>query len=220
MRLFQEHVYGYPCRWAAMQSIAGKIGCTAETLRSWVQRAEAQADPRRTGARADRERRKQREWENAELMRAHEILRKGSAPFFPGGARPAREVLITFIGEVTGSIHRVWEEKFRVYGARKVSQQLHREGIPAARCMIERLMRREAARSRPSAVRGHPTESAADRRCHLRCHLDGLCVWRLRDRRVRPQHRGPACPPIDASRPGAVRLTESPGIYIVNIYYT
>ena len=46
MRLFQEHVYGYPCRWAAMQSIAGKIGCTAETLRSWVVKAEAAADPR------------------------------------------------------------------------------------------------------------------------------------------------------------------------------
>ena len=41
VRLFQEHVHEYPSRWAAMQSIAGKIGCTAETLRSWVQRAEA-----------------------------------------------------------------------------------------------------------------------------------------------------------------------------------
>lgn len=38
VRLFQEqeHVHEYPTRWAAMQSIAGKIGCTAETMRSWA----------------------------------------------------------------------------------------------------------------------------------------------------------------------------------------
>ena len=46
-------------------------------------------------------------------------------------------------GELTGSIHRVWEENFRVYGARKVWRQLHREGVPVARCTIERLMRRD-----------------------------------------------------------------------------
>jgi len=45
--------------------------------------------------------------------------------------------------ELCGSIHRVWEENFRVYGARKVWRQLHREGIPVARCTIERLMRRD-----------------------------------------------------------------------------
>ena len=37
VRLVQEHVHEYPSRWAAMQSIAGKIGCTAETLCSWIQ---------------------------------------------------------------------------------------------------------------------------------------------------------------------------------------
>lgn len=47
VRLFQEHMHEYPSRWAAMQSIAGKIGCAAETLRSWVQRTEVQADPTR-----------------------------------------------------------------------------------------------------------------------------------------------------------------------------
>ena len=54
MRQLQEHVHEYPPRWAAMQSIAGKIGCTVETLRSWVQRAEAQADPTGKAALADR----------------------------------------------------------------------------------------------------------------------------------------------------------------------
>ena len=67
VRLFQEHVHEYPSRWAAMQSIAEKIGCTAEMLRSWVQRAEAQADPTRNPALADRERLKQLERDNAEL---------------------------------------------------------------------------------------------------------------------------------------------------------
>jgi hypothetical protein len=62
---------------AAMQSIAAKIGCTAR----------ASADPRKNAALADRERRKWLERENAELRRANE----------PGGARPQREVMPSFI---------------------------------------------------------------------------------------------------------------------------
>jgi transposase-like protein len=64
-----------------MKSIAEKIGCTTETLRSWVIKAEATSDPRRNVALADRERVKQLERENAELRRANEILRKASAFF-------------------------------------------------------------------------------------------------------------------------------------------
>ena len=45
--------------------------------------------------------------------------------------------------ELCGSIRRVWEENFRAYGPRKIWRQLHREGIRAARCTVERLMRRE-----------------------------------------------------------------------------
>jgi transposase len=81
VRLFQEHVHEHPSRWAAMQSIAGKIGCTTQTLRTWVNRAEAAADPRRNAALADRERLKALEREVAELRRANEILRKASAFF-------------------------------------------------------------------------------------------------------------------------------------------
>jgi transposase len=77
--LFQEHVH--PSRWAAMQSIASKIGCTTQSLSTWVRRAEETADPRRNAALADRERLKQLERENAELRRANEILRKASAFF-------------------------------------------------------------------------------------------------------------------------------------------
>lgn len=39
-------------------------------------------------------------------------------------------------------VYRVWDKNFQVYGAYKVWRQLHREGIPIARCTVERLMRR------------------------------------------------------------------------------
>ncbi len=45
--------------------------------------------------------------------------------------------------ELSGAIRRVWDENFRVYGARKVWRQLHRDGIPVARCTVERLMRQQ-----------------------------------------------------------------------------
>jgi transposase len=81
VRLFEQQVHEYASRWAAMESIAGKMGCTAQTLRTWVNRAEAAADPRKNAALAERERVKQLERENAELKRANEILRKASAFF-------------------------------------------------------------------------------------------------------------------------------------------
>ena len=64
-----------------MESIASKIGCTMQTLSTWVHQAEASADPRQNAALADRERVTQLERENAELRRANEILRKASAFF-------------------------------------------------------------------------------------------------------------------------------------------
>jgi transposase InsO family protein len=53
--------------------------------------------------------------------------------------------------ELKSEIRRVWQENFRVYGARKVWRQLHREAIAAARCTVERLMREMGLRG---AVRG------------------------------------------------------------------
>jgi transposase len=81
VRLFQEHVHEHPSRWAAMQSIAEKIGCTTQTLSTWVRRAEEKADPRKNASLAERERLKELEREVAELRRANEILRKASAYF-------------------------------------------------------------------------------------------------------------------------------------------
>jgi transposase len=40
VRLVQEHRADYETQWAAITSIASKIGCSAETLRKWVRRTE------------------------------------------------------------------------------------------------------------------------------------------------------------------------------------
>jgi len=76
-----EHEGQYDSEWAAMRSIAEKIGCTAETLRSWVRQAERDQGRRPGLTTAERERLKELERENRELRRANEILRKASAYF-------------------------------------------------------------------------------------------------------------------------------------------
>jgi len=71
----------YSSQWSAIVSIAGKIGCTPETLRKWVRRTEIDTG-RRGGLTSDeRARIKELERENRELRRANEILRKASAFF-------------------------------------------------------------------------------------------------------------------------------------------
>ena len=81
VRLVFEHEQEYSSQWSAMQSIAGKIGCTAETLRRWVRRAETDAGRREGLTTADRERIKALEREVRELRRANEILKTASAFF-------------------------------------------------------------------------------------------------------------------------------------------
>ncbi len=81
VRLLLEHKGEYPSEWAAMVSIAAKIGCTGETLRHWVRRAERDQGLRPGPANEDRERIKALERENRELRQANEILRKASAYF-------------------------------------------------------------------------------------------------------------------------------------------
>ncbi len=81
VRLVFEHQDEYPSQWAALESIAPKIGCTAETLRKWVRRAERDQGMREGLTTSDRERLKALERENPELKRANEILRKASGFF-------------------------------------------------------------------------------------------------------------------------------------------
>ena len=81
VRMLHEQEASHSSRWAAMQSIAQKIGCTAETLRKWVRQAECDQGARAGLTTSERERLKQLEREVKELKRANEILRKASAFF-------------------------------------------------------------------------------------------------------------------------------------------
>ena len=80
VRLVLEQQEEHSSRWAAICSIAGKIGCTPETLRRWCKETwSSQAEG--SGPHTERERLKQLERENRELKRANEILRKAAAFF-------------------------------------------------------------------------------------------------------------------------------------------
>jgi transposase len=81
IRLVQEHGPEYGSQWAAIRSIAEKLGCTRETLRRWVRQAERDTGQRPALTTGERERLKELERENRELRRANEILRKASAFF-------------------------------------------------------------------------------------------------------------------------------------------
>ncbi len=81
VRMVLEHQSDYPSQWAAMNSIASKIGCTGETLRQWVRRAERDQGLRDGTTTEERDRLKALERENRELRQANEILRKASAYF-------------------------------------------------------------------------------------------------------------------------------------------
>ena len=81
VQMVLDHEREYESQWAAIRSIAEKIGCTSETLRKWVRQAERDAGKRPGLTTEERERLKALERENRELKRANEILRKASAYF-------------------------------------------------------------------------------------------------------------------------------------------
>ena len=81
VRMVREHQGEHESQWAAICSIATKIGCTAETLRRWVRQAEKDRGEREGATTAERERIRELEREVRELRQANEILRKASAYF-------------------------------------------------------------------------------------------------------------------------------------------
>jgi transposase len=81
VRMVFDHTEEHGSQYAAIRSIAGKFGMTAETLRTWVRQAERDAGRRPGLTTEERQRLKQLEREVAELRRANEIL-KSAAAFF------------------------------------------------------------------------------------------------------------------------------------------
>ena len=80
-RLVLDHEKDHPSRWAAVSSVASKIGCSAHTLNEWVKKAEVESGSR-AGVPLDvLEKLKAQEREIRELRQANEILRKASAYF-------------------------------------------------------------------------------------------------------------------------------------------
>jgi transposase len=81
VRLVLEQQATYESQWAAIVSIAEKVGCSTEALRKWLRQAERDTGQRPGPTTTERERIRELERENSELKRANEILRKASAYF-------------------------------------------------------------------------------------------------------------------------------------------
>jgi transposase len=81
VRMVQDHLVDYPSRWAAVVSIAEKIGCVPQTLHEWVKKVEVDSGKRAGVPTEMAEKLKALERENRELRQANEILRKASAYF-------------------------------------------------------------------------------------------------------------------------------------------
>ena len=81
VRMVQEHRGEYPSLWAAVESIAPKMGCVPQTLLTWVQRHEVDSGVRQGVTTSEAQRVKELEREVKELRRANEILKLASAFF-------------------------------------------------------------------------------------------------------------------------------------------
>ncbi|MEJ7933999.1 IS3 family transposase [Sphingobium sp. AN558] len=94
-----DHERDHPSRWAAVVSISGKVGCSAYTLHEWVKKAEVNSGKRAGVPTEVADKVKALEREVRELRQANEILRKASALFCAGGARPPVPAMIAFIDD-------------------------------------------------------------------------------------------------------------------------
>ena len=81
VRMVQEHRSEHPSQWAAIESIASKVGCVPQTLHTWVKQHEIDAGQRDGVSTAETQRIKELERENREMRKANEILKLASAFF-------------------------------------------------------------------------------------------------------------------------------------------
>ncbi|EJN6529907.1 IS3 family transposase, partial [Escherichia coli] len=101
VRMVLESQGEYHSQWAAICSIAPKIGCTPETLRVWVRQHERDTGGGDGGlTTAERQRLKELERENRELRRSNDILRQASAYFGEGGVRPPLEKMMPLLDKL------------------------------------------------------------------------------------------------------------------------
>ncbi|EPX8389075.1 TPA: IS3 family transposase [Escherichia coli] len=101
VRMVLESQGEYHSQWAAICSIAPKIGCTPETLRVWVRQHERDTGGGDGGlTTAERQRLKELERENRELRRSNDILRQASAYFCEGGVRPPLEKMMPLLDKL------------------------------------------------------------------------------------------------------------------------
>ncbi|WP_434478066.1 IS3-like element IS1203 family transposase [Escherichia coli] len=115
IRMVLESQDEYDSQWAAICSIAPKIGCTPETLRVWVRQHERDTGGGDGGlTSAERQRLKELERENRELRRSNDILRQASAYFCEGGVRPPLEKMMPLLDKLREQ-----------YGVGPVCSELH-----------------------------------------------------------------------------------------------
>ncbi|EKH0908692.1 IS3 family transposase [Escherichia coli] len=115
VRMVLESQGEYDSQWAAICSIAPKIGCTPETLRVWVRQHERDTGGGDGGlTSAERQRLKELERENRELRRSNDILRQASAYFGEGGVRPPLEKMMPLLDKLREQ-----------YGGGPVCSELH-----------------------------------------------------------------------------------------------
>ena len=81
VRMVHEQRDQYPSLWAAVESIAPKIGCVPQTLLDWVKQSEVDAGTRPGATTAEQDRIKELEREVKELRRANDVLKTASAFF-------------------------------------------------------------------------------------------------------------------------------------------
>ncbi|EPG3431816.1 TPA: IS3 family transposase [Pseudomonas aeruginosa] len=149
VKMVLEHQDEYESQWAAIVSVAAKVGCTAETLRGWLRQHERDTGKRDGVTTAEKERIRALEREVRELRQANEILRKASAYFCPGGARPPLQTMKRFVDEqrdVHGvepicKVLQIAPSTYYAHAARQADPELRSQRVKTDEILIPEVQR-------------------------------------------------------------------------------